>query len=94
MKLNIDGAMSHLSATTGCGGVLRDCSGSWIVGFCRSLGYCSASSAEEWAVVKGLQLAWNLGCRRLIVESDAKKLIDLLLKDNMASSANESWHRW
>ncbi|KAK4254550.1 hypothetical protein QN277_009918 [Acacia crassicarpa] len=52
------------------------------------LGSCEAFEAEGWAIAKGLNLAWELGCRRVILESDAKVLIDSLLVDSSAEDGD------
>ena len=54
----------------------------------RSLGVCSASATEEWAVVNGLQLAWDLGFRKLIMKSDASEVINMILDISCISCSN------
>ena len=71
-----------------CGGVIRDSLGSWVVGFARSIGDCASNSAEEWAVVEGLQLAWDLGFRKIILEFDADETINLILDHACISCSN------
>ncbi|KAK4282518.1 hypothetical protein QN277_013882 [Acacia crassicarpa] len=56
--------------------ILRDHLGDWIAGFVHILGSCSVYEAEEWAILKGLHLTWDLSFRRVVVESDAKELVD------------------
>lgn len=80
--------MSLQSAAAGCGGAIRDCSGGWIVGFSCKLGVCSAIVAKEWAVVEGVQLAWDLGFKKLILESDASAVINLIMGSNCNSCSN------
>ncbi|KAK8992763.1 hypothetical protein V6N11_048833 [Hibiscus sabdariffa] len=41
-------------------------------------GKCSALEAEFWAVFEGLQCAWQLGCRRILVESDNTDVVRAL----------------
>lgn len=49
--------------TTGCGGLIRDESGSWIGAFAFNIGICSTFMAELWGVLKGLEVAWNKGIK-------------------------------
>ncbi|KAK4277956.1 hypothetical protein QN277_015869 [Acacia crassicarpa] len=44
--------------------------------------------AEEWAILKGLNLAWDLGLRAIVIESDAKELVDRLNNDRSGNSGN------
>jgi len=82
VKLNVDGALTVAHSIAGCGGVIRDHSGSWIVGFKRVLGSCTVIEAEQWAVYKGLKLAWDLGFKKIILESDAKNVVNMLMCSN------------
>ncbi|KAK4273392.1 hypothetical protein QN277_021805 [Acacia crassicarpa] len=71
-----------------CGGVVRDCLGNWIVGFAKMISDCQANSAEEWAIVEGLQTVWDLGFRKIILESDADYTVNLLLDNDCVSCSN------
>ncbi|KAK9139614.1 hypothetical protein Scep_009295 [Stephania cephalantha] len=41
-----------------------------MVGFMANHGTCSIFYAELWGALVGLQLAWSLGLRRIILEVD------------------------
>ncbi|KAK7271026.1 hypothetical protein RJT34_26606 [Clitoria ternatea] len=51
---------------------------------CQSYGhphiqeFVSAFKAENWAIYEDLCLAWNQGCRKLIVQSDSQTAIKVL----------------
>nr|GMD70526.1 putative ribonuclease H-like domain-containing protein [Ipomoea batatas] len=75
-KLNTDGSRDAQSGKIGCGGVLRDSNGDWIWGFSCNLGEGSIMEAEAWGILKGLKLTWDHGYRKVIIESDAKKVVD------------------
>ena len=45
-------------------------------GYARPVGTCNAFIQVLWGVVIGLQIAWDLGLRKLMVECDSKALID------------------
>lgn len=80
-KLNMDGAVKTHSERAGCGGVLRDCCGKWIVGFGDNLGIASVNEAKLWGLYNGLQMAWNTSFRRIEVELDSQVVLQLLEKD-------------
>ncbi|CAL1403276.1 unnamed protein product [Linum trigynum] len=77
-KLNVDGAANQIQGIAGTGGVLRDDNSSWVGGFVTNLGSCHATMAEIWAIYHELWLAWNNGCRTLIVETDSQVAIQLV----------------
>lgn len=54
MKLNTDGASLGNPGVAGAGGVIRDASGDWLVGFMLHLGVCSNMVAEMEAARFGL----------------------------------------
>jgi ribonuclease HI len=57
---------------------LRNDRGSWIHGFSGSCGRASNLVAELSAIWKGLQLAWDLGYKSIIMESDSQAALDLI----------------
>ncbi|XP_058727202.1 uncharacterized protein LOC131598638 [Vicia villosa] len=72
---------------SGCGGVIRDSRGCWLCGFSKLIGYCSAFTAEAWAIFEGLKLTLARGYVKIIVNMDARKVIEAILrKDNKGYS--------
>lgn len=61
-----------------CGGILRD-SGR-VVAYACNLGACTVLGAELWAILHGLKLVWQHGYRRIVISSDSKQAVDLILK--------------
>lgn len=74
-KINTDGVSKGNPGSAGCGGILRDDVGNWVQGFGYHIGHCSAYMAELWGIFRGLQIAWKLGIKKLIVESDSYSAI-------------------
>nr|CAD1835843.1 unnamed protein product [Ananas comosus var. bracteatus] len=59
-------------------GVLRNCNGEWIMGFVNNLGITQNFAAEFGAIYHGLSMAWDLGYRHLILESDSKTCLSCI----------------
>lgn len=74
-KINTDRAAKGYPTWISCGGILRDSIGEWISGFGANLGVGTVNEAELWALYYGLQLAWNEGQRRVIVEMDSQIIL-------------------
>ncbi|KAJ1418541.1 Ribonuclease H domain [Sesbania bispinosa] len=70
-KLNVDGSCLPSLGRLGAGGVLRDSIGNWIWGFSCSCGQGSSLLVELCALKLGLFIAWDKGCRKLLVDSDS-----------------------
>ncbi|KAE8707058.1 hypothetical protein F3Y22_tig00110387pilonHSYRG00750 [Hibiscus syriacus] len=77
-KVNTDAARSEVDGRASCGGLIRDNIGRWRAGFAKFIGICSTLEAELWGIYIGMVLAWDLGIRRVIVESDNKEAILLV----------------
>ena len=66
----------------GGGGLIRDHKGDWVASFSRSLGCTNSFIAELWALRDGLILAKDLNLNSLIVELDAKIVVQLMNNDS------------
>ncbi|KAF7808128.1 ribonuclease H [Senna tora] len=86
IKVNTDGAVCRSSRKAGCGGIIRDNYGNWIKGFVSNLGYASVISAKIWGIYHGLVTAWNLGFRKVELESDSSQAIKMIQMLREASS--------
>lgn len=82
-KLNTDGACKGNPGIADCGGVLRDHHGTWIKGFTYNMGVCTAFIAELWAVYRGLRMAWDTGCTRVMLKIDSQAVCQVLLGGNL-----------
>lgn len=76
VKLNCDGARKRDPVVAACGGLIRDCDGAWVGGFCRFLGVASVLKAEAWGLLEGIRLASYLALDSLDIECDSKVLVD------------------
>ncbi|CAN1780458.1 Putative ribonuclease H protein At1g65750 [Linum perenne] len=63
------------------GGLLRDALGRCRAAFSLNLGSCSITRAEIRGVIFGLQLAWDLGYRRVLAQLDSSAAIAILEAD-------------
>ncbi|CAI0458485.1 unnamed protein product [Linum tenue] len=78
VTLNTDGSVVQESGRAAAGGLIRDHLGCCLAAFALNLGVCSITRAELRGAVEGLQLAWNLGYRRIRLEVDSQCAIQLL----------------
>ncbi|KAL0010415.1 hypothetical protein SO802_005523 [Lithocarpus litseifolius] len=78
-KLNADGASFGNPGKAGGGGLIRDHHGSWVKGYMRHIKFASSITADFWALKDELMLATQLGISQLLVELDAKMVVDLML---------------
>lgn len=78
IKLNTDGCYYESNNKSGFGGVFRDSSGSWILGF-YGKGDCSGClEAEIWAIYRGLTIILKKGMINVKVESDSSIVVQYL----------------
>ncbi|KAK4281342.1 hypothetical protein QN277_012850 [Acacia crassicarpa] len=89
VKINTDGAFSHLSTGIGSGGLIRGEHGNFISGFMFKGEGGDSLSAELWGCLHGLKMTWDLGFRFVILESDSAEAVDLINQDN--NEAHDDW---
>ncbi|RDX88431.1 putative ribonuclease H protein, partial [Mucuna pruriens] len=79
-KLNVDGSREHFNGpSAGCGGFMRDASGKWLCGFAKKLNpNYQAHQTELQAIVTGLELAWEMNVKNLIVMSDSDSVVSMV----------------
>ncbi|KAL9426808.1 hypothetical protein AB3S75_033567 [Citrus x aurantiifolia] len=68
------------------GGLIRNANGNQVTGFCANIGISLITNVELWGLFYGIDLAWKLGVKNLLVEVDSKCTIDLLA--NTSNSPN------
>nr|POE54047.1 putative ribonuclease h protein [Quercus suber] len=71
------------------GGIIRDSKGDWVSGYARAIGYTTSVAADLWALWDGINLSIDLNLENVIIELDAKLVVDLLMKDERSSNGNE-----
>ncbi|KAK8556676.1 hypothetical protein V6N12_003073 [Hibiscus sabdariffa] len=86
VSLCTDGVISPATGIGSVSGVFRTDDGSWIYGFNKSIGIMQPLQAELWGIFVGLQIAWDIGFERLLIQSDSKEAIKLLNDNDVASN--------
>ncbi|XP_050222138.1 uncharacterized protein LOC126672232 [Mercurialis annua] len=84
VKINTDGAFDQRTGIAKAGGLVRNAMGNWLGSFSMTIGYDSVLGAEFKGAYHGLLLAWNLGCRRVILEVDNKMVVEKVNSNEMA----------
>ncbi|CAN1153631.1 Putative ribonuclease H protein At1g65750, partial [Linum perenne] len=77
------------SGATAIGGLIRDEKGSFVRAFCANIGDCSITRAELRAIVEGVQLAWNLGFKKVAIQSDSRATV-AILQSEVASAGQHT----
>ena len=83
IKVNVDGAISNDRSRASIGGLFRDELGNWKGGFYMKISQDSVIGAELRAILMGLQLAWDKGFRKVVIESDAKLAVEKVYSGNL-----------
>ncbi|KAL0010791.1 hypothetical protein SO802_005899 [Lithocarpus litseifolius] len=76
MKLNTDGASSRNLRLARGGVVIRDEEGNWVIGYARKIGSANSFLAVLWALWDGLFLCLQAQIHAVIIEMDAKAIVD------------------
>ena len=84
-KLNMDGSFLGNPGLAGGGGVIRDDTSNWVVGFSRRIGITLSFEAELWALRDGLTICVDRNFQAIEVEMDAKTTINFLQKTNQTN---------
>lgn len=83
VKVNTDGSASNPPGRAGAGGLLRDEEGDG--GFSLNVGSANSLSAELFGIREGLNLAWEKGFRKVVIESDSEAAISLVKMGDVKS---------
>ena len=61
----------------------------WVSGFARVIGYTTSVAAELWALWDGINLCVDLNLTNVIIELDAKLVVELLQNEDGRNNGNE-----
>ena len=81
VKLNTNGSSIGNPGLAGGEGLIRNVNGEWVRGFARAIGVTTSAVAEFWALRDGIHLYITLKILVVIIELDAKLVVDLLQKE-------------
>ena len=76
MKLNTNGSVFGSLGVVGNGGVIRDDCRNWLSRFTKRIGITNSFIVEMWGLRKGLIMCCNLNIASLIIELDARAVVD------------------
>ena len=76
LTLNTDGSATGNSSLAGGGGLIRDENGDWVTSFVRRIGSTNSFLVELWALHDGLHLCLQANAHSVIIEVDAKAIVD------------------
>ena len=86
-KINTDEATVENARTTGLGVIIRDSRGQFVAVRTRKIqGTADVMNTEALAVKEGLKLAMDLGFRAIILEGDAKVILESFERQSMIQS--------
>ena len=81
LKWNSDGLVISTSGLSGCGGLIRDSAGQWVIGFVKSINVNSSIAAKLWALREGLILCIECEAHVVGIELDAFAAISLVARN-------------
>ena len=85
-KLNTNRLSSGSVGIATGGSLIRDEVGNWVIGFSRRIGRVDSFIAEIWALRDGLQLCHQMNVRAIMIELDAKALVDVFNNSSYCNS--------
>ncbi|KAL7230058.1 hypothetical protein ACSBR2_008572 [Camellia fascicularis] len=80
IKLNVDGSRK-MEGGEGFKGVFRDERGTWVCGYYGKVDSGTSLEVELWALYKGLTVMLQKRMHEVIIETDAKQLVQLMEED-------------
>ncbi|KAL0016773.1 hypothetical protein SO802_003842 [Lithocarpus litseifolius] len=86
VKLNYDGSSRKNPGVADSGGLIRNEKGEWICGFAKKIGITTRFTAELWGLRDGLLQCLNLNLSSVLIELDAKAIVDLLANPDYSNN--------
>ena len=85
----MDASYNQDRGTGSTGAVIRDSSGSFIAAAARFIEHVlDAPMAEAMALKEGLLLAQQIGCNRLMIQSDCLEVVETMKQDGISATAS------
>lgn len=81
IKVNVDGSSLSNPGRSDFGGLIRNNNGDWLLGFSEFCGITSCLAAELYVIFHGLRVAYDAGHGNIILESDSRMALDLIMSD-------------
>ncbi|CAL1413655.1 unnamed protein product [Linum trigynum] len=88
MSINTDGSVKQPGSLAAAGGLIQDWTGRCVDAFVENLGIFTITRAEIKAAIRGLQMAWRKGYRKVHIQLDSTTAVNIL------SSQNQTDHRY
>lgn len=84
VRLDTDGSVNGQHQAT-CGGVIRDTTGNWLLGFQEKLGYIPVTTAELKGIYAGLKLCKAQGYTKVEAYTDSMEAYQLIMQNGNPS---------
>lgn len=81
IKVYVDGSSLSNPGRSDFGGLIRNNNGDWLLGFSEFCGITSCLAAELYVIFHGLRVAYDAGHGNIILESDSRMALDLIMSD-------------
>ncbi|CAI0414109.1 unnamed protein product [Linum tenue] len=91
--INSDGSVKQPNSAAAAGGLLRNHLGRCVGAFVTNLGSCSITRAEIIGALTGLQLAWDLGYKKVLLRLDSTAALDILTGKDQDSRRYHNLYR-
>nr|POE84745.1 putative ribonuclease h protein [Quercus suber] len=69
--------------------IIRNSRGEWVSGYARAIRHTTSVAAKLWALRDGINLCIDLNLTNVIIELDAKFVVDLLQNEEGRKNGNE-----
>ena len=90
LTLNSNGLTASTLGPVRGGGLVRDENGDWVMGFARRIGNASSYLAELCVLRDGLQLCLQTHAQAVVIELDAKAIVDAFNSPTFSNSVVSS----